>query len=120
MRLSISHLRAPTPLRRWSSLSTSYARRTLRRRTARPPDRPSGALTTATFAAAVGATAPEGLVIADESNTSGVHLYGALQYAPPHRWMTLTGGAIAWACRSRWVLRWEVHSASSVSNPTAR
>jgi acetolactate synthase-1/2/3 large subunit len=58
------------------------------------PVAPTGALTTATFAAAVGATAPEGLIIADESNTSGVHLYGALQFAPPHQWMTLTGGAI--------------------------
>jgi acetolactate synthase-1/2/3 large subunit len=58
------------------------------------PSAPSGALTTATFAAAVGATSPEGLIIADESNTSGVHLYGALQLAPPHQWMTLTGGSI--------------------------
>jgi acetolactate synthase-1/2/3 large subunit len=58
------------------------------------PSAPTGALTTASFAAAVGATAPEGLIIADESNTSGVHLYGAMQFAPPHRWMTLTGGAI--------------------------
>jgi acetolactate synthase-1/2/3 large subunit len=58
------------------------------------PGAPTGALTTASFAAAVGTTAPEGLIIADESNTSGVHLYGAMQFAPPHRWMTLTGGAI--------------------------
>jgi acetolactate synthase-1/2/3 large subunit len=58
------------------------------------PAAPSGALTTVTLAAAVGATALDGLVIADESNTSGVHLYGALQFAPPHQWMTLTGGAI--------------------------
>jgi acetolactate synthase-1/2/3 large subunit len=58
------------------------------------PGAPTGALTTASFALAVGATAPEDLIIADESNTSGVHLYGALQFAPPHRWMTLTGGAI--------------------------
>ncbi len=62
--------------------------------TGEAPGAPSGALTTVTLAAAVAATAPEGLVIADESNTSGVHLYGALQFAPPHQWMTLTGGAI--------------------------
>jgi acetolactate synthase-1/2/3 large subunit len=58
------------------------------------PAAPTGALTTVTLAAAVGATAREGLIIADESNTSGVHLYGALQFAPPHQLMTLTGGAI--------------------------
>ncbi len=62
--------------------------------TGEAPGMPSGALTTATLAAAVAATAPEGLIIADESNTSGVHLYGDLQFAPPHQWMTLTGGSI--------------------------
>ncbi len=51
-------------------------------------------MTAQSFAAAVGATMPEDLIIADESNTSGLHLYGATQFAPPHRLMTLTGGAI--------------------------
>jgi acetolactate synthase-1/2/3 large subunit len=55
---------------------------------------PSGALTTQSFAAAIGATLPEGLLVADESNTSGVHLFGATQCSPPHQWMTLTGGSI--------------------------
>lgn len=59
-----------------------------------PPDAPTGALTTLSFAAAVGATLPEHVVVADESNTSGVHLLGATQFSPPHRWMSLTGGAI--------------------------
>ncbi len=59
-----------------------------------PP--PSGALSTKSFAAAVGATMFEGLIVADESNTSGVHLFGATQFAPPHRWMTLTGGSIGY------------------------
>lgn len=58
------------------------------------PGEPTGALTTQSFAQAVGATMPEGLIVADESNTSGVHLFGATQFSPPHRWMTLTGGAI--------------------------
>jgi len=57
---------------------------------------PSGPLTTQSFAAAVGATMFEGLIVADESNTSGVHLFGATQFAPPHRWMTLTGGSIGY------------------------
>jgi acetolactate synthase-1/2/3 large subunit len=58
------------------------------------PGLPSGALTTQSFAAAVAATMPEDLIIADESNTAGLHLYGATQFAPVHRLMTLTGGAI--------------------------
>ena len=58
------------------------------------PSAPSGDLTTQSFAAAVGATLPEGVIVADESNTSGVHLFGATRFAPTHQWMTLTGGAI--------------------------
>ena len=55
---------------------------------------PSGELTIQSMAAAIGATLPEGLIVADESNTSGVHLFGATRNSPPHQWMTLTGGAI--------------------------
>ncbi len=61
-----------------------------------PPGAPSGELTTQSFAAAIGATMREGLIVADESNTSGVHLFGATQFAPPHQWMTLTGGSIGY------------------------
>ncbi len=57
---------------------------------------PEGELTTQTFAAAIGATLPEGVIVADESNTSGVHLFEATRFAPEHRWMTLTGGAIGY------------------------
>ena len=57
---------------------------------------PTGALTTESFAAAVGATMFDGLIVADESNTSGVHLFGATQHGPRHRWMTLTGGSIGY------------------------
>jgi acetolactate synthase-1/2/3 large subunit len=60
------------------------------------PLAPSGDLTSQSFAAAIAATLPEGVVISDESNTSGVHLAGALRFAPTHRWMTLTGGAIGY------------------------
>jgi acetolactate synthase-1/2/3 large subunit len=55
---------------------------------------PSGDLTSRTLAAAIGATMPEGLIVADESTTGGLHLAGATRFSPPHRWMTLTGGAI--------------------------
>ena len=55
---------------------------------------PSGPLNVASLAAAIAATMPEGLLIADESNTSGLHLYAATQFSPPHRVMTLTGNSI--------------------------
>ena len=62
-----------------------------------PPGRPSaptGALTAAAFAAAVGVLLPEGAVVVDEANTSGVDLPAATSGAPRHDWLTLTGGAI--------------------------
>lgn len=55
---------------------------------------PTGELNVRSMAAAVGATMPEGVLVSDESNTSVVHLWGATASSPPHRWMTLTGGAI--------------------------
>jgi acetolactate synthase-1/2/3 large subunit len=58
------------------------------------PSAPTGPLTTFSLAQAIGATMPEDVIVADESNTGGVHLYGATQFCPPHQWMTLTGGAI--------------------------
>ncbi len=58
------------------------------------PDRPTGALTPETFAAAVGHLLPEGAVVVDETVTSGIFLPGATAAAPRHDWLTLTGGAI--------------------------
>jgi acetolactate synthase-1/2/3 large subunit len=58
------------------------------------PDRPSGAVTTESLAAAVGATLPEGAIVVDEGNTSGLFVPGATAGAPRHDWLTLTGGAI--------------------------
>jgi acetolactate synthase-1/2/3 large subunit len=56
-------------------------------------ERPTGALTAQGFCAAIGALLPEGCVVVDESNTSGVGLFAATQHAPEHEWLTLTGGA---------------------------
>ena len=64
--------------------------------TGETPSAPTGALTNATFAAAIGATMPEDLIVADESNTGGLHLFAATQFSPPHRWMALTGGSIGY------------------------
>jgi acetolactate synthase-1/2/3 large subunit len=60
---------------------------------ARPPV-PGGALTGETLAGAVGALLPEGAIVVDEANTAGLWLAGATAGAPPHDWLTLTGGAI--------------------------
>ncbi|MGO8860231.1 MAG: acetolactate synthase large subunit [Acidimicrobiales bacterium] len=57
-----------------------------------PPD--SGPLTTESLGRAIGALLPEGAIVADESNTSGLFIAGATAGAPPHDWLTLTGGSI--------------------------
>jgi acetolactate synthase-1/2/3 large subunit len=58
------------------------------------PERPTGAVTTESLAAAIGATLPEGAIVADEGNTAGLFVPGATAGAPHHDWLTLTGGAI--------------------------
>ncbi|MFD9909282.1 acetolactate synthase large subunit [Streptomyces sp. NPDC059063] len=58
------------------------------------PGVPGGALTAETAAGVLGALLPEGAVVVDESNTSGIWLMGATAGAPPHDWLTLTGGAL--------------------------
>ncbi len=58
------------------------------------PDRPTGALNAQTVAAAIGALLPEGAVVSDEGNTSGIFVSGATAGAPRHDWLCLTGGAI--------------------------
>ena len=59
----------------------------------RPPDGDDG-LTGESAAAVIGALLPEGAIVSDEANTSGLRLPGATAGAPPHDWLTLTGGAI--------------------------
>jgi acetolactate synthase-1/2/3 large subunit len=58
------------------------------------PELPSGALTAETAAAVIGALLPENAIVCDEAATSGIFLPGATVGAPPHDWLTLTGGAI--------------------------
>ena len=53
-----------------------------------------GNLTGESVAAAVGALLPEGAIVSDEANTSGLWMPGATAGAPPHDWLTLTGGSI--------------------------
>jgi acetolactate synthase-1/2/3 large subunit len=58
------------------------------------PELPAGDLTGESAAAVIGALLPEEAIVSDEANTSGVWLPGATAGAPPHDWLTLTGGAI--------------------------
>jgi len=48
------------------------------------------------LAAAIGATLPEDTIVVDEGNTAGLFVSGATAGAPPHDWLTLTGGAIGY------------------------
>jgi acetolactate synthase I/II/III large subunit len=59
----------------------------------RPPI-PDGDLTAKNAAAVVGALLPEGAIVSDEANTSGIWMPGATAGAPPHDWLSITGGAI--------------------------
>jgi acetolactate synthase-1/2/3 large subunit len=64
---------------------------------ARQPERPplpGGDLTGQRAAAVIGALLPEHAIVCDEANTSGLALPAATAGAPPHDWLTLTGGAI--------------------------
>ncbi|MEU0515917.1 acetolactate synthase large subunit [Amycolatopsis sp. NPDC006125] len=58
------------------------------------PALPSGPLTVQNWVEVIGALLPEGAIISDEANTSGLLLPGATAGAPRHDVLTLTGGAI--------------------------
>ena len=60
----------------------------------RPGAPEAGPLTAEALGRAVGALLPEGAIVTDEANTSGLWISGATTGAPPHDWLTLTGGAI--------------------------
>jgi acetolactate synthase-1/2/3 large subunit len=58
------------------------------------PALPGGELTAQKAADVIGALLPEGAIVCDEAATSSVFLPAATAGAPPHDWLTLTGGAI--------------------------
>ncbi len=83
---------APAALEALAGLAAAQSRPRLQ-----PPQRPElpdGDLTAENAAAVIGALLPEGAIVSDEANTSGLWLPGATAGAPPHDWLTLTGGAI--------------------------
>jgi acetolactate synthase-1/2/3 large subunit len=58
------------------------------------PGLPTGTLTADAVCAALGALMPEGAIVSDEGNTSGLSAAGYSAGSPPHDWLCLTGGAI--------------------------
>ena len=58
------------------------------------PDLPGGKLTADKICQAIGALLPEGAIISDEAQTSGVRLASFTAGAPRHDVLTLNGGAI--------------------------
>jgi acetolactate synthase I/II/III large subunit len=64
------------------------------RQQAARPESPSGELTADKVCQAIGAVLPEGAIVSDEAQTSGVTLAGHTAGAPRHDVLALTGGAI--------------------------
>jgi acetolactate synthase-1/2/3 large subunit len=58
------------------------------------PELPTGPLTADAVCQALGALLPEGAIVSDEGNTSGLFAAGRTAGSPPHDWLCLTGGAI--------------------------
>jgi len=58
------------------------------------PELPTGPLTADAVCQALGALLPEGAIVSDEGNTSGLFAAGHTAGAPAHDWLCLTGGAI--------------------------
>lgn len=58
------------------------------------PELPTGPLTADAVCQAIGALLPDGTIVSDEGNTSGLFAAGHTAGSPPHDWLCLTGGAI--------------------------
>ena len=64
------------------------------RQQAQTPAPPTGPLTAQAVCDALATLLPEGAIVSDEGNTSGLFAPGSTAGAPPHDWLCLTGGAI--------------------------
>ena len=60
------------------------------------PVLPTGEITPAAIAAALGAMLPEGAIVVDESVTTGREFFPATAGAPPHDWINNRGGSIGY------------------------
>jgi len=65
---------------------------TARRAPEAPP--PNGALTPMAIAQSLARLMPDNAIVSDEAATCGLPMFPATENAPPHEWMTITGGAI--------------------------
>lgn len=63
---------------------------------ARAPEQasPTGTLSPLAMAQSLGQLMPENAIVSDEAVTCGLAMFPATENAPPHDWLTLTGGAI--------------------------
>jgi acetolactate synthase-1/2/3 large subunit len=77
----------------WVALSSPHRTHLVEQKIERPHV-PSGEITLAGLAAAVGALLPENAIVVDESMTSGRGMMAATRGAPPHDWLGNTGGSI--------------------------
>jgi acetolactate synthase-1/2/3 large subunit len=55
---------------------------------------PTGILTPLAIAQSLSQLMPENAIVSDEAATCGLPMFPATENAPPHEWMTITGGAI--------------------------
>jgi acetolactate synthase-1/2/3 large subunit len=76
-----------------AELSLQNRKPVLTEKAERPP-RPSGEITLAGLATAVGALLPENAIVVDEAMTSGRGMMAATIGSPPHDWLGNTGGSI--------------------------
>ena len=76
-----------------TALSLQNRRPMLANKAERPP-RPSGEITFAGLAAAIGALLPDNAIVVDEAMTSGRGIMVATAGAPSHDWLGNTGGSI--------------------------
>jgi acetolactate synthase-1/2/3 large subunit len=76
-----------------AELSLHNRKPVLTEKAERPP-RPSGEITLAGLATAVGVLLPENAIVVDEAMTSGRGMMAATVGAPPHDWLGNTGGSI--------------------------
>ena len=116
---------APGRSRRWRTSSRPTQNRCRSSRGA--PGCQTATSTAERAAAVIGALLPEGAIVSDEANSSGPWLPAATAGAPPHDWLTLTGGAIgqglplaagaAIACPGRSVIALEADGSAMYTIP---
>jgi len=73
-------------------MNADTAAETARRASSAIP--PNGILTPLAIAQSLVQLMPDDSIVSDEAATCGLPMFPATEHAPPHEWMTITGGAI--------------------------